>query len=280
MTPATPATTSPLTLPDHTQLPESDGTFVKNFQEHPQSILLTESIRPVLEQRHPDHQYCIGQDSGIYWRLIDPPEKGAESPDWFYVPNVPPTLNGKLRRSYVLWKEYVAPLIAIEFVSGDGSEERDRTPPSQGQNNKVGKFWVYEQAVRIPYYAIYEVEKEQVEVYHLQDNTYQRITANDRGHYAIPPLGVELGIWQGTYQNADLPWLRWWDAEGNLLLNGEERAERAQQQAERAQQQAEQAQQSRVDSIPRLLSLGLEIEQIANALGLSVEEVRNIVHSE
>ncbi len=29
-------------FPDHTQLPDSDGTFVKNFQEHPQSILLIE----------------------------------------------------------------------------------------------------------------------------------------------------------------------------------------------------------------------------------------------
>jgi hypothetical protein len=58
----------PLTLPDHTQLPESDGTFVKNFQEHPQSILLTTSIWPVLEQLHPDGQFCIGQDSGIYWQ--------------------------------------------------------------------------------------------------------------------------------------------------------------------------------------------------------------------
>lgn len=26
-------------FPDHTQLPESDGTFVKNFQEHPQCII-------------------------------------------------------------------------------------------------------------------------------------------------------------------------------------------------------------------------------------------------
>ncbi|HBB32029.1 MAG TPA: hypothetical protein DDZ80_10905 [Cyanobacteria bacterium UBA8803] len=43
----------PTTLPDHTQLPESDGTFVKNFQEHPQSILLTESIEPILQQLHP-----------------------------------------------------------------------------------------------------------------------------------------------------------------------------------------------------------------------------------
>lgn len=50
---------------------------------------------------------------------------------------------------------------------------------------------------------------------------------NDRGHYPIPLLGVELGIWQGRYKNVELPWLRWWDREGNLLLTGEERADRA-----------------------------------------------------
>ncbi|NEO10227.1 MAG: Uma2 family endonuclease, partial [Moorea sp. SIO3I8] len=76
----------PPPFPDHTQLPESDGSFVKNFQEHPQSILLTDSIGPVLQQIHPDGHYAIGQDCGIYWRETDPPEKGAEAPDWFYVP--------------------------------------------------------------------------------------------------------------------------------------------------------------------------------------------------
>lgn len=49
----------PLSLPDHTQLPESDGTFVKNFQEHPQSILLTDSLRPILQEIHPDGHYQI-----------------------------------------------------------------------------------------------------------------------------------------------------------------------------------------------------------------------------
>jgi Uma2 family endonuclease len=249
-TPATPA----LTLPDHTQLPDSDGTFVKNLQEHPQSILLTDSIQPVLQTLHPDGQYCIGQDSGIYWRLTDPPERGAEAPDWFYVPNVPPTLNGKMRRSYVLWKEYIAPLIVIEFVSGDGSEERDQTPPTQGAD-RVGKFWVYEQAIRVPYYAIYEVDKAQVEVYHLQDISYQLMTANDRGHFSIAPLEVELGIWQGRYQNADLPWLRWWDAEGNLLLTGEERAEQERQRAELERQRAELERQKRSQLVEKLRSL-------------------------
>jgi Putative restriction endonuclease len=164
-------------------------------------------------------------------------------------------------------------------MAGNGSEERDRTPPSQVKGSKVGKFWVYEQAIRIPYYAIYEVQKEQVEVYHLQDNVYQMIAANDRGHYAIPPMGVELGIWQGMYQNMEAPWLRWWDAEGNLLLEGDERAEQERQRAEQERQRAEQERQARLDAIPRLLEMGLEIEQIADALGLAIAEVQVFNHS-
>ncbi|MGB8698336.1 MAG: Uma2 family endonuclease [Thermosynechococcaceae cyanobacterium] len=221
-----------LSWPDHTQLPESDGTFVKNFQEHPQSVLLTDSIEPVLRQLHPANDYCIGQDSGIYWRMMDPPERGAEAPDWFYVPNVPPTLEGKTRRSYVLWQEFIAPLIILEFVSGNGSEERDNTP-------WTGKFWIYEQVIRPAFYGIYEVEKASVEVYRHLENRLERVSANERGHYPIPPMGVELGIWQGQYQTLDLPWLRWWDAQGNLLLTGHEQVALERDRADQAQQKAD-----------------------------------------
>lgn len=233
---------NPTGWPDHTQLPESDGTFVKNFQEHPQSILLTDSITPILERIHADGNYCIGQDSGIYWRLTEPLEKGAEAPDWFYVPNVPPTLDGQYRRSYVMWQEFVAPLIVLEFVSGNGAEERNRTPllRTDKQETKPGKFWVYENAIRPAFYGIYEVRKASVEVYSLIQNRYELVTANDRGHYPIPQLGVELGIWQGSYQNMELPWLRWWDSEGNLLLMGFERADREHERADRAEDQLEQ----------------------------------------
>ena len=211
-----------LSLPDHKQLPETDGTFVKNFQEHPQSIVLTSSIAPILEKLHPDGQYCIGQDSGIYWRLVEPPEKGAEAPDWFYVPNVSPFLDGEYRRSYVLWKESVAPLIAIEFVSGNGNEERDATPPSA--DGKAGKFWVYEQAIRIPFYAIFDAWKDILEVYHLVDGRYVKMEPNQRGHFTIAPMAVELGLQQEIQQREMTTWLRWWDEDGNLLLTGDERA--------------------------------------------------------
>ncbi|UWU47078.1 Putative restriction endonuclease [Limnospira platensis C1] len=137
------------------------------------------------------------------------------------------------------------PLIAIEFVSGDGSEERDRTPLYQisGERQKPGKFWVYEQIIRPPFYAIYEVRKASVEVYHLMENHYELVAANERGHYPIHPMGVELGIWLGQYGNLELPWLRWWDSQGNLLLTGDERARIERQRAENERQRAEQAEQ-------------------------------------
>jgi Uma2 family endonuclease len=217
---------------------------VKNFQEHPQSILLTDSITPVFQSINPDGNYCIGQDSGIYWRLTEPLERGAEAPDWFYVPNVPPTIDGQLRRSYVMWQEFVAPLIVLEFVSGNGAEERDRTPllRSGQQETKPGKFWIYENVIRPAFYGIYEVTKASVEVYHLIEDRYQLVAANERGHYPIEPLGVELGIWQGRYQNVELPWLRWWDSAGNLLLSGAERAQQEQQIAEQERQRADREQ--------------------------------------
>jgi Uma2 family endonuclease len=231
-----------ISLPDHTQLPDSDGNFVKNFQEHPQSIILTSSIQPILEDIYPDN-YCIGQDSGIYWRLTEPPEQGAEAPDWFLVVNVPSLLNGEYRRSYVLWKEWIAPLIAIEFVSGNGREERDATPTDanggiNGTTQKPGKFWVYEQAIRIPFYAIYEVKKAAVEVYHLVEGKYERMPTNQRGHFPIAPLGLELGILFGTEQTP-VPWLRWWDLNGNLLLTGNESAIAEKLARQKAEQKAQ-----------------------------------------
>jgi Uma2 family endonuclease len=259
---------------NHTQLPDEDGTFVKNFQEHPQSIILTDSIEPIVERLHPDGQYAIGQDCGIYWRETDPPERGAEAPDWFYVPNVPATLDG-FRRSYVLWPEHMAPFIALEFASGNGEFERDRTPLSvaaDGTTTKPGKFWVYERIIRIPYYGIYEMRTGNLEVYHLIDFVYRRMEPNERGHYPIPVLDVELGLWQGSYQNQELLWLRWWDSQGNLLLTGSEQVEieralveqereRAEQERERAEQErerAEQAERKAAQLAERLRAMGID----------------------
>ena len=100
-------------------------------------------------------------------------------------------------------------------------------------------------------------------------------------------------------------WLRWYDAQGNWIPTpteaaqqqaetaqqqaeaaqqrvetAEQQAETAQQQAEVAQQQAEAAEQraetaerAQKEAISRLLGMGLSAQQVAEALGVPIEEV-------
>jgi Uma2 family endonuclease len=218
MNPATLAPEETAVLPpNHLELPCTDGSILTSTQEHPQSDLLTQSLTPRLEEIHPDKQYCVCCDVGIYFRVATPPLAGCKAPDWFYVPGVPPMLDSEYRRSYVMYYEVRRPLLLIEYVSGDGSEERDTTP-------QTGKFWVYEQAIAAPYYAIYEPRKGAVEVYRLVAERYQLLQPNAAGRFPIEPLRIELGIWQGTFWNLTLGWLRAWDsATGKLLPTADER---------------------------------------------------------
>ena len=52
-------------------------------------------------------------------------------------------------------------------------------------------------------------------------------------------MGVELGILYGQ-EETPIPWLRWWDLDGNLLLTGDERAIQSEIVAERQRLIAEQ----------------------------------------
>lgn len=242
----TPTLTSRAAPVDHTQLPDTDGAIGQNFQEYPQSELLTGSLLPRLHQLYPDGQFAIGQDNGIYWRQTKQPLEGCKTPDWFLVPGVPPMLDGQCRRSYVLWQESVRPLVVIEYVSGNGAEERDATP-------RTGKFWVYEQAIAAGYYAIYEVTKPGVELLRLSGGRYAPVDANPAGRYPIPELGVELGIWQGAFRGMDLPWLRVWDtATGALLPSADERVEAEKERAEAERERAD-AEKERAENAETLL---------------------------
>ena len=73
-------------------------------------------------------------------------------------------------------KNSFQPAVIIEYASGDGSEERDRTPHE-------GKFWIYEKAVHGGYYAIFVVETGELEVHRLEGTRYRRLAPNKRGHY-------------------------------------------------------------------------------------------------
>lgn len=222
-------------VPDHTDLPDSDGEVVENVIELPQASLLSDSIRPVLDRIHPDAYYLVAGNSAIYWDFTDPPLSGAIGPDWFYVPDVHPlVVNGLERRSYVMWMEAVLPSIVMEFVSGNGAKERDRTP-------RTGKFWIYEHGVKATYYAIFEPTTGQIELYQRRDGRLQWMPANTRGHYPVAGLSVELGVWHGRMMSMERLWLRWFDDQGVLLPTSGERAESEGRRADRESLAAEES---------------------------------------
>ena len=209
----------PAALPNHLQLPWRDGVPVRDATENSQSMLLKESLSPLLSQLYPEDRYFIGADVGIYWRLVEERLRGAKSPDWYLVTDVPHLLDGEFRRSYVMWHEQRLPLIVLEFAPSYSTEEHDRTP-------EEGKFWVYENRIRPTYYGIFWTDRAELEMYHHTGKKFKRMKPNKRGHFPIAPLPVELGMWPGRYVDDDSTWLRWWDAQGNLLPTAEERAER------------------------------------------------------
>jgi len=76
-------------------------------------------------------------------------------------------------------------------------------------------------------------------------------------------LGIELGLWQGSYQikpNSGCAG----GMSKNLLLIGDERAALGTSRKGRAGTKG---------CYPRLLGMGLRVEQVAEALGFSVDEV-------
>lgn len=239
----------------HRDLPESDGKPVENTYRPLQAALLTVTLNPVLARLHADGDFFTGSNTAIYWRLPKNPLDGCKAPDWFYVANVPHLLEGEFRRSYVMWDEVISPVLVVECVSGDGTDERDATPHH-------GKFWVYEQAIRAAFYVIWDPFRVRLEVFELIRNRYQPVTPAPADRYRIPPMEMDLGIWEGMYQGCHASWLRAWDWNGNLIPTPDERAELEQQQTLRERERAEQERLRAERLANKLRELGVDPDSV------------------
>ena len=158
----------------------------------------------------------------------------VKAPDWFYVPHVLPLNPPRARRSYAPHLDGEVPALVIEFLSEtDGGEYSSRP------FFPYGKFWYYERILQAPYYVIFGPEAGTLEVRRLEGDSYQLQQADKDGRYWIAPLKLFLGIWQGAKADRTGRWLRWWDADGKLLLWGAERLEQERRRTEQERQKAE-----------------------------------------
>jgi hypothetical protein len=122
-----------------------------------------------------------------------------------------------------------------------------------------GKFFFYEQILQVPNYGIFEPNSGSLELYRFGDiQRYRLESANEQGWFWIPEMQLFLGAWQGTRENRQGHWLRWWDEQGNLLLWGTEKVEQERQRAEQEYQRAEQEYQRAERLKAQLRAAGIE----------------------
>jgi hypothetical protein len=159
----------------------------------------------------------------------------CKAPDWMYVQPVQPWQSPQPRRSYTPNAEGAVPQVVMEFLSATYGEEY-----SVEFTEGVGKWFFYEQVIQVPRYVIFRPDTGRLEVYGLDSRRYQLETPDTAGRYWIPGLDLFLGVWEGTHEGRTGYWLRWWNAQGELVLWSEERAQQERQRAEQERQRAEQ----------------------------------------
>lgn len=96
-----------------------------------------------------------------------------------------------------------------------------------------------------------------------------------------------LGTWEEVIRRERATWLRFYDVEGNVVLWPKELAEQAEANLQETQANLQETQanldrerQIRLDAISRLREAGMSVEEIAEILSFSVEEVRLSIQDE
>ncbi len=120
---------------------------------------------------------------------------------------------------------------------------------------------MYEKILRIPYYIVFDGITNELFPFHLTKNGYRPLEINSSKVW-IPTLNIGLGFWEGEYEGCQRQWLRWYDAEGNLIPTKEEKEqmakELAQQERDRERMAKELAQQQVQELLERLRKAGID----------------------
>lgn len=328
--PLSPRETLPTMYDLASEDPEEPGLPDEFHDLQPQ--LLSATLRL---QNYAKDQTFTGTDLNLYYDVHHP--QWHKRPDWFLALGVPRLYDGKdLRASYVVWQEGVNPFVVVELLSpgtenedlgrfaepranatsGEAAPTVEPDTPLNGQSTKAvppGKWQVYEQILRIPYYVVFSRYDNRVRAFRLVGGHYQEQNLDaSNPRIWIPELDLGLGLWEGEFDGIERLWLRWYDAQGNWALTEAEhqqqraerqrqravqeqqraeqeqqRAEQQQQRAEQEQQRAEQEQQraeqeqQRADIaedqlrqvVVNLLQANLSVTQVADMTGLTEEQV-------
>jgi hypothetical protein len=94
--------------------------------------------------------------------------------------------------------------------------------------------------LRIPYYVVFSRYTNELRAFQLVGGHYEPMNLTD-GYLLMPEIDLSLGLWQGSFQNIERLWLRWFTLAGELIPVPTEEAAAATERAIIAEQEATEA---------------------------------------
>ncbi|MEH2167484.1 MAG: Uma2 family endonuclease [Nostoc sp.] len=223
--PLSPKETLPTMYDLPSEYPEDSGLPDEFHLFQPQ--LLRETFCP---PNYPAEEVFVATDLNLYYDLRH--TLWYKRPDWFAAVGVSRLYEQQnLRQSYVIWQEGVAPFVVVELLS-PGTEKEDLGQTLREINQPPTKWEVYERILRVPYYIVFDRYTDKLQAFQLVADRYNELDLSTPRVW-MPGLELGLGFWQGSYQQIERLWLRWYDASGNWLPTPLEKLEQESQRANR-----------------------------------------------
>lgn len=210
-----------------------------------QIILLLSCVESFWSNRN---DYYATGNLTIYYNTEQLKKRDFCSPDFFVVLNT----EKRPRKSWVVWGENGQyPHVIVEILS-DSTAKVDRTKKKE----------LYQNIFRTSNYFWFDPVSLEFQGFRLSKGTYELIQPNEKGYLWSDQLELYLGIYEGK--------LRYFTPEEELVLTPQELAKLT-------QERLNDLENNQLLAVSRLQKLGLTLEQIADALSLSVEQVRIIL---
>ncbi len=211
-------------------------------------IAMNVLIRAAQQSLAPQPDTSVGGNMFVYYSRNQAMNRDFRGPDFFAVLGVE---GDRDRQGWVVWEEEGRyPDVIIELLS-----------PSTASADQGVKKDLYGQVFKTPDYFVFDpFDSDSLAGWRLDlAQGYQPLVPNERGWLWCETLGLWLGTWEGALDREPItgtcPWLRFYDAEGNLVLLPEEAA---QQRAEQETQRAEQERQRGDRLAAKLQELGVD----------------------
>ena len=150
----------------------------------------------------------IGGNCFVYFDPHQAKDRNFRGPDFLVVKDAP----WRERGCWIVWEEGGrVPDLVVELMS-----------PTTKHVDLTTKRDIYEKILRTPEYVAYDPATRELLAWRLKKGQYKPLKANDKGRIYLEQVDLWIGTAQCEVDGHEGCWLRFFDADGRMILTGKE----------------------------------------------------------